>query len=195
MMIPPPPRAGQYSVIYADPPWTFETYSAKGKGRSAEAHYDCMTLADIIALPVSSWATKTAALYLWTTSPMLMAAGRVMDAWGMPYRSSLVWRKDRAGTGYWVQNQHEIILIGARGAKVCPRFRGIKLASSVIEGQQRAHSQKPDRAREIIEAYHPDAIKLEMFAREQAPGWDAWGLEADTGPGERRWKSSEGAKV
>jgi len=37
MMIPPPPRAGQYSVIYADPPWTFETYSAKGKGRSAYA--------------------------------------------------------------------------------------------------------------------------------------------------------------
>lgn len=43
---------------------------------------------------------------------------------------------------------------------------------------------------EIIEQYHPDAIKLEMFAREQAPGWDAWGLEVETGPGERRWKSS-----
>jgi hypothetical protein len=34
-----PPQAGQYRVIYADPPWRFATYSDKGKGRSAEAHY------------------------------------------------------------------------------------------------------------------------------------------------------------
>ena len=38
------PQAGQYRVIYADPPWRFATYSDKGKGRSAEAHYDCLTI-------------------------------------------------------------------------------------------------------------------------------------------------------
>ena len=43
------PRANHFGVIYADPPWTFATYSRKGKGRSAEAHYDCMTLDDIKA--------------------------------------------------------------------------------------------------------------------------------------------------
>ena len=31
-----------YQAIYADPPWKFLTYSHKG--RSAEAHYDCMSL-------------------------------------------------------------------------------------------------------------------------------------------------------
>jgi hypothetical protein len=36
-------------VILADPPWKFLTRSVKGKGRSAEAWYDCMTLADIKA--------------------------------------------------------------------------------------------------------------------------------------------------
>lgn len=39
-----PQRAGQYRVIYADPPWRFATYSDKRKGRSAEAHYDCLSL-------------------------------------------------------------------------------------------------------------------------------------------------------
>ena len=34
------PRRNHYGVIYADPPWTFATYSRKGKGRSAEAYYD-----------------------------------------------------------------------------------------------------------------------------------------------------------
>lgn len=43
----------KYSVIYADPPWTFKTYSAKGKEKkSAEAHYRCMRKEDIQALPV-----------------------------------------------------------------------------------------------------------------------------------------------
>jgi hypothetical protein len=37
-------KTGHYGVILGDPPWSFATYSPKGKGRSAEAHYDCMSL-------------------------------------------------------------------------------------------------------------------------------------------------------
>ena len=40
--------SGNFAAILADPPWSFATYSAKGKGRSPEAHYDCMSLAEII---------------------------------------------------------------------------------------------------------------------------------------------------
>ena len=29
----PAPSSNQYAVIYADPPWPFKTYSAKGEGR------------------------------------------------------------------------------------------------------------------------------------------------------------------
>jgi hypothetical protein len=67
------------------------------------------------------------------------------------------------------------------------------LSGSVIEGQQRQHSQKPDRAAEIIEHYHPNARKLELFARQNRHGWDAWGYEVgplDNGPVvTRRWPS------
>ena len=185
-----PDRPGNYDIIYADPPWTFQTYSFKGKGRGAEAHYDCMKLSDIKALPVSGWAKRAAVLYLWCTVPHLKHGIEVVEAWGFAYKSGFVWVKDKIGTGYWCRNRHEILLIGARGSNVCPRFRGIPAEDSVIEGQQRAHSQKPDRAREIIGQYHPDAIKLEMFARQRASGWDAWGLEADSGVGQRRWRSN-----
>ena len=38
----------KYSIIYADPPWTFKTYSEKGKEhKSAENHYPCMNKEDI----------------------------------------------------------------------------------------------------------------------------------------------------
>jgi N6-adenosine-specific RNA methylase IME4 len=164
-------------VILADPPWAFKTYSFKGKGRSAEAHYDCMDLAAIKALPVGSWAARSAVLYLWGTVAHLEQALAVMAAWGFQYKSNFVWVKDKIGTGYWARNRHEHLLIGARGSKVCPRFCGIAPEDSVIDGQQREHSRKPDAAYEIIEAYHPDVAKLEMFARQSRPGWDSWGDE------------------
>jgi N6-adenosine-specific RNA methylase IME4 len=63
------PRDNHYQAIYADPPWKFATYSRKGKGRSAEAHYDCMSLDAIKALPVRTWAARSCVLFMWT--PML----------------------------------------------------------------------------------------------------------------------------
>ena len=171
----PPRLVGQYDVIYADPPWTFQTYSVRGRGRGPEARYDCMSLHDIKSLPVDCWASGTAALYLWCTVPHLQNALSVVEAWGFSYKSSFVWVKEKIGTGYWCRNRHELLLVGARGSRICPRFRGIPAADSVIEGQQRAHSQKPNKARQIIERYHPDANKLEMFARERVRGWDSWG--------------------
>ena len=48
---------GKYNIIYADSPWTFKTYSDKGKEqKSAECHYKCMTIEDIYALPVDKLA-------------------------------------------------------------------------------------------------------------------------------------------
>ena len=47
------PRAGEYQVIYADPPWRFATYPDKGKGRSAEAHYDCLSRKFTFPIPKS----------------------------------------------------------------------------------------------------------------------------------------------
>jgi len=191
MHLPDPVNVGDYDVIYADPPWTFQTYSLKGKGRGAEAHYDCMTLSDIKKIPVSDWAKPSSVLYLWTTVPHTPTALEVIEAWGFKYKSSFVWVKEKIGTGYWARNRHELLLIGARGSNVCPRYRGIPAADSVIRGQQRAHSQKPEEARHIIDSYHPEATKLEMFARERAEGWDTWGLEVNSGVSKRRWKSNE----
>ena len=46
----------KYSIIYADPPWTFKTYSNKGKEKkSAENHYPCMKKEDIQNLPIKKY--------------------------------------------------------------------------------------------------------------------------------------------
>jgi N6-adenosine-specific RNA methylase IME4 len=188
------PLSQHYSVILADPPWTFATYSRKGKGRSAEAHYDCMSLADIKALPVADWATPDCALFLWATDPSLPQALEVIEAWGFVYKTvAFTWAKttkDGAGfpigCGYWTRANPEQCLLATRG-------RPQRISRSVrqlILAPRRAHSQKPEEVYERIEALVPGPY-LEMFARERHPGWEVMeSPETDIGPQQRRWASN-----
>ena len=110
------PQSKHYRVIYADPPWTFATYSRKGKGRSPEAYYDCMSLADIKALPVAEWAADDCVLLMWATDPLLEKAFDIIHAWGFTYKTvGFYWAKlrkpelfynDRSfftGLGFWTR--------------------------------------------------------------------------------------------
>ena len=60
---------GPYRIVYADPPWTFKTWSHKGKERSAEQHYGCMSIKDIKNLPVNDITQDNCSLFLWATDP------------------------------------------------------------------------------------------------------------------------------
>ena len=61
----------KYRAIYADPPWLFRNYSAKGTGRNALSHYDCLEFSDLLSLPVNDLAAKDCVLFLWTIDPAL----------------------------------------------------------------------------------------------------------------------------
>ena len=59
---PPLPTGSRYAVIYADPPWRWETWSREtGLDRAPEAHYPTMELEAIKALDVPSLAAKDCA--------------------------------------------------------------------------------------------------------------------------------------
>ena len=168
----------RYGVILADPGWRFEPYSREtGLARAADNHYVTEPTNRIEALDIPSIAAKDCCLFLWATAPMLPDALRVMASWGFQYKSQFVWVKDRIGTGYWTRNKHEHLLIGTRGQIPAPA-PGTQW-SSVIEAPVRAHSEKPERFFEMIEASFPELPKIELYRRGVArEGWDAWGLEA-----------------
>src|SRR3954471_22703046 len=89
-----------YNVIHADPLWTFATYSRNGKGRSPQAYYDCITLADIMALPVGELAAKDCVLLLWATDPLLEKAFEVIRVWGFTCKTvGFYWAKLKGRTG------------------------------------------------------------------------------------------------
>ncbi len=193
-------RSNHYRVIYADPPWTFTTYSRKGKGRSAEAYYDCMSLDDIKVLPVADWAANDCVLLLWATDPLLPTAFEVIRAWGFTYKTvGFYWAKLNksaepttyqdasffTGLGFWTRANPEQCLLATRGH---PKRRRADVRKLIVS-PRREHSRKPEEAYRRIEALC-EGPYLEMFARSSRPGWDCWGTESDLRQfGPRRWRA------
>jgi N6-adenosine-specific RNA methylase IME4 len=194
------PPSNRYRVIYADPPWTFATYTHKGKGRNAEAYYDCMSIEDIEAIPVANWAAKDCVLLLWTTDPLLPQALEVIRAWGFSYKTvGFYWAKLNksapsetygdssffTGLGFWTRANPELCLLATRGH---PKRRRADVKKLIVS-PRREHSRKPDEAYDRIEALC-EGPYLELFARTARPGWDRWGAEADLREvWPRRWRA------
>jgi N6-adenosine-specific RNA methylase IME4 len=164
----------EYDLILADPPWRYRF--SRSASRQIENQYETMTLDDVAALPVASWAAPDSVLLLWATAPKLLEALHVMDAWGFKYTTQAVWDKKIIGMGYYWRGQHEILLLGKRGSPPVPP--PAMRAPSVMRERRGRHSAKPAISYQIIEHMYPDARKLEMFARAARPGWDVWGAEA-----------------
>jgi N6-adenosine-specific RNA methylase IME4/ParB-like chromosome segregation protein Spo0J len=174
----PFPSDRRYAVLYADPPWHFEVYNEEsGIERAAGNHYPTMSLDEICAMPILNLASPDAALFMWTTAPHLRESFDVLVAWGFEYKTNIVWVKDKIGLGYFVRNQHELLLVATRGDMPSPS--PANRPPSVISAPRREHSRKPDEAYALIEAMYPALPKLEMFARQRRPGWDVWGIETD----------------
>lgn len=162
-----------YGLIMADPPWDFANYSAKGEAKGPKHHYDTMTDAEILALPVGDLAASDCLLWLWATWPKLPLALACIKSWGFVYKTGGVWDKKRWGTGYVWRNVCEPVLIATRGE---PKARGRSVPNLFAE-PRREHSRKPETAFEIAEAMVPGVNRCELFSRHARPGWDGWGNE------------------
>jgi N6-adenosine-specific RNA methylase IME4 len=174
-----PLPAHSYDLAAVDPPWPFATWSLAGQAKSASTKYRVMTLADIMALPVRQLLKDDAVVLLWTTGAMLEQALAVMQAWGIAYKTNLMWRKVtpsgkvRMGTGYWARSMHEPILLGTIG-----KPSKFTLPSS-FDGIAREHSRKPDEFYQMLTHRTPGLRRADLFAREKREGWDVWGDEVE----------------
>jgi N6-adenosine-specific RNA methylase IME4 len=165
-------RGLKWGTIYADPPWQ---YGNQGTRAATDNHYPTMDLEAITALPVADLVTEKAHLHLWTTNGFLPEALQLIEAWGFEYRSLFIWCKPQMGLGNYWRVSAELLLLGVRGS--CP-FRDQSLMNWAIIDRGE-HSSKPEQVRLMIERASP-CSRLELFARQRYPGWDAWGhIEPD----------------
>ncbi len=164
-------RKVQYKCIYADPPWRYSNRASRG---AASNHYPTLTLEEICELPIEKLACENAHLHLWTTNAFLFDAKRVIEAWGFNYKSCLVWVKPQMGLGNYWRVSHEFLLLGVRG-KLRFADRGVK---SWLEMSRLRHSEKPAEFRNLLERVC-DGPYLELFGRQQVPGWTVFGNQVE----------------
>lgn len=169
-----------FDVILADPPWN--EHGGGKSVRGAQRHYSLMKTADIIALgrQVKILGAPDSFLLLWATSSFLPDALKVMEAWGYRYVSSAVWVKPRIGLGHYFRMKHEYLLVGVRGRpayslRPSGSAAGRRVFPSVIEADRTEHSAKPAEVYDIAEVF--GERRLELFARNERPGWESWGFE------------------
>lgn len=172
----------KYNIIYADPPWTFKTYSQKGKEKkSAECHYRCMKKEDIQQLPIQNIAAEDCVLLLWVTFPCLEEGLELIKKWGFTYKTcGFTWVKRNKksdswfwGLGYWTRANSEVCLLATKGK---PK-RVSKGVHQVCDARIMEHSKKPSEIRDRIVQLCGDLPRIELFARQHAEGWDCWGDE------------------
>lgn len=188
--------ANHFRVVVADPPWFFKTRTDVVSKRDPRSHYKggVMAAQDIERLDVGSIAAESCHLFLWVTGPCLEQSFRVMKAWGFRYSGiAFTWVKLKkryptsqfrmmpaddhdfhVGLGFTTRKNVELCLLGRRGAA----RRNAKNVRELIIAPRREHSRKPDEAIANIERY-ADGPYLELFGREQRPGWTVVGDESD----------------
>lgn len=174
-----PLPAGQYRVIYADPPWLYskEQHSSEEQETVLATHYPSMSTPNICGLPIENMASDNAVLFLWATAPLLRDALAVIDAWGFTYKAQFIWDKVKHNVGHYNSVRHELLLIATRGSCL-PDSR--ELHDSVVSIERTEHSAKPPYFRELIDKmYHPNKRdRIELFVRGDLPAWwERWGNE------------------
>ncbi len=187
-----------YGLIYADPPWTYNDKCHAGE-RGAGYKYDLMTLEEIKGLRpmIDSLAAPDCLLAMWWVPPQPLEALEVVKAWGFTFKTmkGFTWHKltkngrDHFGMGNWTRANTEDCLFAVRGK---PK-RADAAVRQIITAPKREHSRKPDEARTGLEKLLGDVPRIELFARQSFPGWDAWGnqVPAAEGPATKEPEQSE----
>ncbi len=188
----------KYSVILADPPWAYNDRRAVRKdgkqakrGYGAGHFYQTMSTDEICMLQVGRLAADNCALLLWSTWPKMPDALRVINAWGFNFVTcGFLWVKSTLksgqpwfGVGYYSKSNSEPCLLAVRG-RMKPASNSV--SQIVYEPHPRdeagkiIHSRKPAIVREKIVELFGDVPRVELFAREQVPGWAVWGNQVAT---------------
>ncbi len=177
LILPDDIKAG---AITTDPPIPFEAWLRKGEGRSPQQHYKCAAFDELAAIPVANIAAEDCFLLLWIPLRSVVLVEPLMDAWGFRFSGAgFVWVKlNRSGVGFFMgggygtRHNAEVCWLGRRG-KPQRKSKGVR---ELIVAPVRQHSRKPDEIYARVEALSGGPY-VELFARQQWPGWICIGDE------------------
>lgn len=181
----------KYAIMYADPPWDYGgkmQFDKSSKGAeeidlnknifisAANFKYPTVKTHVLKKIPLIEIAEDDSLLFMWVTNPHLAQGIELGQAWGFEYRTvAFVWDKMVHNPGHYTLSFCELCLLFKRGR--IPQPRGARNVQQLVREVRGQHSRKPDEIRYRIEKMFPTQNKIELFARSNSEGWDAWGLD------------------
>ena len=170
----------KYNIIYADPPWSYKDKALHGN-RGAGCKYETQSSEWLNNFPVQNISDNDCVLFLCVTMPKFNECFELIKSWGFEYKTcAFTWVKRNKiksnwfmGMGRWTRANAEVCLLATKGK---PK-RISAAVHSVIDTPIERHSKKPDITKERIVNLLGDLPRIELFARQQTPGWDVWGNE------------------
>lgn len=174
-------QPGRYRLIYADPPWTYRDKACSGK-RGACFKYPVMTTDAICELPVSTIAAHNCLLAMWWTGALEDDAKRVVKAWGFDVvtMKGFTWVKQNPRTGKYSFGMGQFTRANTEDvlfARIGKPKRVDAGVSQLVVAPRMGHSVKPVEVADRLVRLMGDVPRIELFARDPQPGWDAWGFE------------------
>ena len=177
----------KYNVIYADPPWKYSSGVYQDSNRIERmlcSQYSSMDKKEIENLPIENISDKDCALFLWVTDSHLKDGIELMEKWGFSYKTIVfIWTKKTkngitcANIGAWTMKNCEICIFGTKGNML--KYKKINNIYQLVEAERTNHSKKPEEVRNRIDLLFGNIPKIELFARENAIGWDVFGDEVE----------------
>lgn len=173
----------KYDLIYTDPPWQ-QTKGGKRKARPKQGRdldYPTLSMQEIkdIHEEALKLCNQKHNVFMWTIDKYLHESEQMMKELGYILHARFIWDKGNGiAPAFTVRFSHEYLLwFYKKGCMKMPREEVRGIYTTVLREVSTKHSKKPLCAYEMIEDMFPDSNKLEMFARNERPGWDSWGNE------------------
>lgn len=189
-----PLPTGPYRLCLMDPAWGFRTRGGEDRVPTQAADpYATMSIEAMASLPVDEMMAPDSLIAMWVVGSHVAQAIDLAGRWGFSYVTDLFyWAKQRLvqadqidlftgdiapppfSMGYHTRKQVEPCLLFSRGRGLPVLDHGVP---QLIVAPRAEHSRKPAEQYDRLTRLYGDVPRIEMFARNMARGWDAWGNE------------------
>ncbi|MHA2429340.1 MAG: MT-A70 family methyltransferase [Candidatus Hermodarchaeia archaeon] len=180
----------KYKCLVVDPPWNQGKTGKRSvrPNQGTELDYKIMAFDEIAGLPINEWSYNDAYMWIWATNskdrsngrPVLMCAFDLLELWGFKYHTIITWNKTTGPcpfSPYQFTTEH--VIFGYKGKANFPK-RSLGKMKTCFSEVSTGHSIKPQSFySSIVKAF--DGPRLDIFARQQRPGFDGWGDEYKAG--------------
>lgn len=174
-----------YEIIYTDPPWPQKKGNIRKcrPNQGKDLDYSTLTVEECFELQDRFFAQTAERhnVFMWTIDKFLPETEREMKKRGYKLHARFVWDKENGiAPAFTVRFSHEYLLWFYKpGKMLMPRKECRGKYTTVLREQSTYHSHKPICAYEMLDDMFPDAVKIELFARNKRDGWCAWGDEVN----------------